>query len=136
MSSSSQEYIMNSRNAILETHNFSKQHWFHNFRSGHQKWRIANSSCWWNYLATSSIYRFLKLKQLNTLAILASIILNLTFLMGSSHKGPSLVAHWNPYIIKSLTSPNDCLFVSEGSVSSKNTLGPYLSGPKAQTDLL
>lgn len=49
---------------------------------------------------------------------------NLTFLIGSSHKGPSRVAHLNPWIIVSLQDYNNYLSTSEGRVSSINTFEP------------
>jgi hypothetical protein len=39
--------------------------------------------------------------------------LKFTFLIGSSHKGPSLEAHWNPYIIEFLTINSFYLSVSK-----------------------
>mmetsp|Transcript_5000 Transcript_5000/g.12762 ORF Transcript_5000/g.12762 Transcript_5000/m.12762 type:complete len:249 (+) Transcript_5000:554-1300(+) len=63
----------------------------------------------------------------------ASRILNLQLRMGSSHRGPSLVPHWNPCTTLSLMCPRSCLSTSLGRVSSTSTLGPLASGPKAHT---
>lgn len=52
----------------------------------------------------------------------------------SSQSGPSLVAHWNPWIIDSRTVLNRFLSTSEGNVSSSRIFGPFVSGPKAQIE--
>lgn len=67
-------------------------------------------------------------------AITASRILNLTFLIGSSHNGPSRVPHWKPWTIESLTELSNPLSTSEGNVSSTKMFGPVESGPKAQIE--
>lgn len=65
----------------------------------------------------------------------------------ASQSGPSLVAHWKPWIKLSLLWFRRLLFTSGigrrglrhgasvGKLSSKSTLGPFNSGPKAHTDL-
>jgi len=54
--------------------------------------------------------------------------------MGSSHRGPSLVPHWKPCTMESLTELRSDLLTSDGRVSSTRILGPVESGPKAQMD--
>ena len=57
---------------------------------------------------------------------------NLTLRIGSSHSGPSRVAHWKPCLMCSRTSARRFLSTSSGSVSSTSTLGPSSAGPNAQ----
>ena len=52
----------------------------------------------------------------------------------SSHSGPSLVAHWKPWMMESLTVLRRLLSTSDGSVSSTRMFGPELSGPNAHIE--
>ena len=65
-------------------------------------------------------------------ATTASVSLNLTLRIGSSHRGPSLAPHWNPCTTLLLMALTSDLSTSDGSVSSRNTLGPSESGANAQ----
>ena len=93
-------------------------------------------------------------------ATLASRILNLTFRIGSSHRGPSRLPHWkpcssqdfavSPYMYQTGPATSKCyditwttdsrialsrdLSTSDGSVSSNRIFGPCVSGPNAQMD--
>lgn len=64
----------------------------------------------------------------------AIIIIKILQYLRSSHNGPSLVAHWKPWMMESFTVFNKLLSTSEGRVSSTRILGPELSGPNAQIE--
>ena len=68
-------------------------------------------------------------------ARVTSRILTFVDRTGSSHKGPSLVAHWKPWTILGLHDNNKDLSTSLGRVSSIRILVPCVGEePNAQTD--
>ena len=61
------------------------------------------------------------------------MILNFTFLIGSSQRGPYRVDHLNPWTILGFILLKIVWFVSVGKESFNKILGPWISGPNAQT---